>query len=72
MLFRSLAEDNLDDALARYDELRSEFGRRCVRRAQRIGAYIERRTPALDQSPARILAEVGAPLSNIPELALEI
>jgi 2-polyprenyl-6-methoxyphenol hydroxylase-like FAD-dependent oxidoreductase len=67
-----LAEDDLDDALARYDELRSEFGRRCVRRAQRIGAYIEGRTPALDQSPARILAEVGAPLSNIPELALEI
>ena len=75
-----LANWDLDGALARYDALRSEFGRRCVRRAQRIGAYIEARArsegtltaEALDQNPERVLSEVGAALANIPELALEI
>ncbi len=81
-LARSIERANadLDGALARYDRLRSEFGRRCVRRAQRIGAYIEARAKpqaadaeeVLDQNPERVLSEVGAALSDIPELALEI
>jgi 2-polyprenyl-6-methoxyphenol hydroxylase-like FAD-dependent oxidoreductase len=70
---------NLDGALARYDRLRGEFGRRCVARARRLGSYIEARTrpeagwspEALDQSPERLLREVAAALSTIPELALE-
>lgn len=69
--------DSLEKALGRYDRLRSEFGRRCVARARRLGAYIEARsrpdlqwTPAqLDQSPQRVLQETAASLSDIPELA---
>jgi 2-polyprenyl-6-methoxyphenol hydroxylase-like FAD-dependent oxidoreductase len=67
-----LAGADLDGALSRYDRLRGEFGRRCVRRAQRIGAYIERHEERLDQDPGRVMAEVGAPLSEIPELAMEV
>ena len=72
---------DLGAALRRYDRLRGEFGRRCVARARRLGAYIEARsrpeaswTPAqLDQSPERVLLETAASLSDIPELAsLEI
>ena len=70
---------DLDGALARYDRLRSEFGRRCVARARRLGSYIEARSrpgagwtaEALDQRPERVLHEVAAALSEIPELALE-
>ena len=71
---------DLDTALARYDHLLSEFGRGVVRRAARIGAYIEARArpernwtaAELDQSPERILKEVGTALVDIPELSLEI
>jgi len=80
-LSRSLQNLELEKALERYDALRGEFGRRCVARARRLGAYIEARsrpdaawTPAqLDQSPERVLHETAASLSDIPELAsLEI
>jgi 2-polyprenyl-6-methoxyphenol hydroxylase-like FAD-dependent oxidoreductase len=65
------------EALQRYDTLRSEFGRRCVARARRLGAYIEARSrphagwtaAQLDQSPERLLREVAASLGDIPELA---
>jgi 2-polyprenyl-6-methoxyphenol hydroxylase-like FAD-dependent oxidoreductase len=71
---------DLDAALARYGRLRSEFGRRCVARARRLGTYIEARsrperlwTPQeLDQRPERVLREVAAALCDIPELAVEI
>lgn len=70
----------LDAALERYDRLRGEFGRRCVARARRLGSYIEARAnpgrgwsaQQLDQRPERLLHEVAAALSEIPELALEI
>ncbi len=70
----------LDAALERYDRLRGEFGRRCVARARRLGSYIEARArpergwtaEQLDQRPERLLREVAAALSDIPELALEI
>ena len=72
--------ENLESALARYDHLRGEFGRRCVARARRLGAYIEARarpergwTPEqLDQRPERVMREVAASLKDIPELALEV
>ncbi len=72
--------ENLESALARYDRLRGEFGRRCVARARRLGAYIEARarperdwTPEqLDQRPERLMREVAASLKDIPELALEV
>jgi 2-polyprenyl-6-methoxyphenol hydroxylase-like FAD-dependent oxidoreductase len=74
------ANGDLDGALGRYARLRGEFGRRCVARARRLGSYIEARArpergwapEALDQSPARILREIAAALSEIPELALEV
>jgi len=80
-LFNSLkTQPDLDAALSRYDNLRSEFGRRCVARARRLGSYIEAAarpergwTPAqLDQRPERVLHEVAAALADIPELALEV
>jgi 2-polyprenyl-6-methoxyphenol hydroxylase-like FAD-dependent oxidoreductase len=72
--------DDVETALERYDRLRGEFGRRCIARARRLGSYIEARarpergwTPQqLDQRPERLLHEVAASLSEIPELALEI
>jgi 2-polyprenyl-6-methoxyphenol hydroxylase-like FAD-dependent oxidoreductase len=72
--------ESLDAALARYDRLRSEFGRRCVARARRLGSYIEARsrpdkgwTPEqLDQRPERVLHEVALALADIPELQIEI
>ena len=65
------------EALQRYDALRGEFGRRCVARARRLGAYIEARSrpdagwtaEQLEQSPERLLHEVAASLGDIPELA---
>jgi 2-polyprenyl-6-methoxyphenol hydroxylase-like FAD-dependent oxidoreductase len=65
------------EALQRYDALRSEFGRRCVGRARRLGAYIEARSrphagwsaAQLEQDPQRLLQEVAASLGDIPELA---
>jgi 2-polyprenyl-6-methoxyphenol hydroxylase-like FAD-dependent oxidoreductase len=79
-LSNSLKQHDVDVALARYDRLRGEFGRRCVARARRLGAYIEARarpgrgwsTEQLDQRPERVMREVAASLSEIPELALEI
>ena len=79
-LANSLREKDFDSALARYDLLRGEFGRRCVARARRLGAYIEARArpgrgwnaEELDQSPERLMREVAASLSDIPELALEV
>lgn len=78
-LARSIAgtPGDLDAALARYERLRGEFGRRCVARGRYLGAYIEARsrpedpwTPAqLDQRPERVLHEYAAKLSDIPELA---
>ena len=62
---------DLQSALARYDRLRSEFGRRCVARARRLGAYIEFPSARLDQRPERVLHEVAAALGEIPELAIE-
>ena len=72
--------NDLDAALERYDRLRGEFGRRCVGRARRLGAYIEARArpergwtaQELDQRPERLMREVAAALSEIPELALEV
>ena len=69
-----------DAALARYERLRGEFGRRCVARARRLGAYIEARArpgrgwteEQTDQRPERLMREVAAALSDIPELALEV
>jgi 2-polyprenyl-6-methoxyphenol hydroxylase-like FAD-dependent oxidoreductase len=81
-LFRSLSDfaNDLPAALERYDRLRGEFGRRCVARARRLGSYIEARArpqrgwtaEELDQRPERVMREVAAALSEIPELALEI
>jgi 2-polyprenyl-6-methoxyphenol hydroxylase-like FAD-dependent oxidoreductase len=79
-LANSIKGDDLDAALARYDRLRGEFGRRCVARARRLGAYIEARArpergwtaQQLDQRPERLMREVAAALSDIPELALEV
>jgi len=72
-LYKSLQQSaNPDAALARYDRLRGEFGRRCVARARRLGAYIEFPERRLDQRPERVLHEVAAALSDIPELALEV
>jgi 2-polyprenyl-6-methoxyphenol hydroxylase-like FAD-dependent oxidoreductase len=81
-LYRSIQihSENLDAALARYDRLRGEFGRRCVARARRLGAYIEARArpgrgwteQQTDQRPERLMREVAAALSDIPELGLEI
>jgi 2-polyprenyl-6-methoxyphenol hydroxylase-like FAD-dependent oxidoreductase len=80
-LARSLASSrDVDAALDRYARLRGEFGRRCVRRARRLGAYIEARArpnlawppAAADQDPKRLLREIGAPLAAIPELGLEL
>ena len=54
---------DLDGALARYDGLRCDFGRWCVERSRRIGAYIEQRaTP----DPERVLSEVGSALADVP------
>ena len=80
-LAKSLAGSrDVDAALQRYARLRGEFGRRCVRRARRLGAYIEARARphlpwppgAADQDPKRLLREIAAPLASIPELGLEI
>ena len=80
-LCRSLEiERDVERALARYAEVRGEFGRRCVRRARRLGAYIEARArpelnwppEALDQRPERVLREIGATMADIPELQLEL
>src|SRR6185436_14521175 len=80
-LFNSLKNsEKIEDALARYNSLRGEFGRRAVARARRLGAYIEARSrpspkwtaEQLDQRPERLMREVAASLSDIPELALEI
>lgn len=77
-LYKSVKESaDLDAALARYGRLRGEFGRRCVARARRLGAYIEARSrpearwtaAQLDQRPERVLHETAASLSEIPELA---
>lgn len=69
--------DSLPAALERYDTLRGEFGRRCIARARRLGAYIEARSrphlpwtaAQLDQRPERVLHETAAALSDIAELA---
>jgi 2-polyprenyl-6-methoxyphenol hydroxylase-like FAD-dependent oxidoreductase len=79
-LANSLERHDLEPALARYDRLRGEFGRRCIARARRLGAYIEARAhpergwtaEQLDQRPERLMREVAASLSDIPELALEV
>jgi hypothetical protein len=73
----SNSANNIGEALARYDRLRGEFGRRCVARGRHVGSYIEARarphlgwTPAqLDQRPERVLHESAMALSQIPELA---
>ena len=75
----SLHQD-LDAALARYDSLRTEYGRRCVARARRLGSYIEAKSrpergwtqAQLDQRPERVLNEVALALEDIPELQLEV
>ena len=77
-LANSLAQHaELDTALARYDRLRGEFGRRCVARARWLGSYIEARSrperhwtaEELDQRPERVLHEFASSLADIPELA---
>jgi len=70
---------DLDTALARYDRLRGEFGRRCVARGRRLGSYIEARSrpgpswtaQQLDQRPERVLHEVAAALGELPELVID-
>ena len=80
-LYNSLKEQkDIDAALARYDRLRSEYGRACVARGRSLGSYIEARSrperkwtsAQLDQRPERVLGEVALALDEIPELALEI
>jgi 2-polyprenyl-6-methoxyphenol hydroxylase-like FAD-dependent oxidoreductase len=80
-LCRSLElERDVEAALRRYADLRGEFGRRCVARARRLGAYIEARArpelnwppEALDPRPERVLREIGATMAEIPELQIEI
>jgi len=80
-LAKSLKEtQDLQTALARYERLRGEFGRRCVARARRLGSYIEARSrpekgwtaDQRDQRPERVLHEVALALAEIPELAIEI
>ena len=77
-LSRSIQNSSsLEKALQRYDSFRGAFGRRCVARARRLGAYIEARSrpeiawsaAQLDQSAERVLRETAASLSEIPELA---
>jgi len=76
----SISGEDLPAALARYDRLRGEFGRRCIARARRLGSYIEARarpergwTPEQrDQSPPRVMREVAASLSDIAELQIEV
>jgi 2-polyprenyl-6-methoxyphenol hydroxylase-like FAD-dependent oxidoreductase len=71
---------DVEQALKRYATLRGEFGRRCVARGRRLGAYIEARArpqlawppEALDQRPERVLREIGATMAEIPELQLEL
>jgi 2-polyprenyl-6-methoxyphenol hydroxylase-like FAD-dependent oxidoreductase len=73
-------ESSLEKALDRYSSLRTEFGKRVVARARRLGAFVEAVSyperpwtrEQLDQSPERLLREVAASLSDIPELQLEI
>ena len=75
-----LKNETLENALQKYSDVRGEFGRRCVARARRLGAYIEARsrpgrawTPEqLDQRPERVLNEVARALGDIPELALPV
>jgi 2-polyprenyl-6-methoxyphenol hydroxylase-like FAD-dependent oxidoreductase len=75
-----LFPEDLARALARYDALRSEFGRRCVARARRLGAFVEARSrphggwtaEQLDQRPERLLKDVAASLSDIAELAIGV
>ena len=79
-LAKSIESNDLDAALSRYDRLRGEFGRRCIARARRLGSYIEAvarpdrgwTAAQRDQRPERVMREVAASLSDIPELALEI
>src|SRR4051812_5112249 len=80
-LAKSLKEaQDLQTALARYERLRGEFGRRCVARARLLGSYIEARSrpekgwsaDQQDQRPERVLHEVALALAEIPELAIEI
>lgn len=79
-LANSLEAAPLEQALARYDRLRGEYGRRCVARGRRLGSYIEAGsrperawTPEqLDQRPERLLEEVALALEEIPELAIEV
>jgi 2-polyprenyl-6-methoxyphenol hydroxylase-like FAD-dependent oxidoreductase len=80
-LARSLAGSrDIDAGLARYARVRGEFGRRCVQRGRRLGAYIEARArphlawppAALDQDPKRLLREIGAAFADIPEFKLEL
>ncbi|MFN2645437.1 MAG: hypothetical protein ABR570_10630 [Burkholderiales bacterium] len=71
---------DVEAALKRYADLRGEFGRRCVARGRRLGAYIEARArperqwsaEALDQRPERLLREIGATMAEIPELSHEV
>ena len=80
-LANSLARENgLPAALARYDALRTEYGRRAVARARRLGAYIEAKSrprrawteQELDQRPEHVLNQVALALEDIPELQLEV
>ena len=63
-LARSIeSSNNMDEALARYNQMRCEFGRWCVERSRSIGAYIERRELP---DPVRVLEDVGAVRAGIP------
>ena len=72
------ATPDIAAALARYDVERRLFGTRAVARARKLGAHIEaqvskpralRTAEELYQDPAVVMREVGARLSEIPELA---
>ena len=54
---------DLSAALARYDGMRCEFGRWCVRRSRAIGSYIEHRERP---DAEHVLSEVGAVRADIP------
>ena len=69
--------DDIDGALARYDIRQRLFGTRVVERARRLGAHLEaqfakprelRTAEELYQDPEVVMREIGARLSDIPEL----
>jgi len=72
----SLADNDIDAGLARYNEEEMEFGQRVVARARYLGAHLEaqhkpreqRTAHELSRDPEQWVRESGARLRDIPEL----